>query len=230
MTLNRSFSDYAHHKDIIGLFSVLLVLSLLFTFLPGAFLSSGSAFLRISEIGVSFQWPVFGITLAVSGLMLLASSFLISLLMVSVIRIRYSISDADVNDRVFSAAKKMFLFFLLFFGASFGLSLLFESLAIPLHFAQLVLLVVYLPFMFALPSFAVDDYSFSESLMESTRFEYRLQIIRLTEELKPRRAIDDKFRTEMDQVVANAIALAGELETEERDIWERIQKLLDSES
>ncbi|MBR9707492.1 MAG: hypothetical protein GOV15_03590 [Candidatus Diapherotrites archaeon] len=176
MSFERSVSLYFEHINAVGLFSILFVLSLAFVLIPGTFLSSGGGFLRIAEIGTSINLVTFLLPLVYTLLVLLATAFLQTILILRVKGSRSSmfIPDSELESVILEGASKMFLFFILMSAVSFSFNLLFSVLSVPLVFAQFVVFVVLLPFVFAVQSFVVDDYSFIDSLLESVRY-VRLQ-------------------------------------------------------
>jgi len=172
MPIMDALNSYFEHIEIVGLFSVLLVMGILFSFMPSAFLNSGSSFMRISELGIAVGEVEFVLTLLYSFFVILVSSLLISLLIMT-IKSKASFYSPPYSELVGLLVRftgHMTLFFIILFGITFIVQAATLYFWAPMQYASLFIFLIYLPFTFAPVSIVIDENNVIKACLSSIRF------------------------------------------------------------
>ncbi|MBN1160008.1 MAG: hypothetical protein JXA43_02095 [Candidatus Diapherotrites archaeon] len=167
-----ALNSYFEHIEIVGLFSVLLITGILFSFMPSAFLNSGGAFMRISELGIAVSGPEFVLTLLFSFFTIMLTSILISLFIMTVKSKAsfYSPPSGELAGLLVRFTGHMSLFFIMLFGIAFIVQASVLYSGAPMHYANLFIFLLYLPFTFVPVSIVVDENNVIKACAESIRF------------------------------------------------------------
>ena len=167
-----ALNSYFEHIEIVGLFSILLITGILFSFMPSAFLNSGSSFMRISELGIAVTGTEFVMTILYSFFTILLSSVFISLFIMTIKSKEsfYSPPTSELAGLLIRFTGHMTLFFIMLFGVAFIIQAAVLYSGAAMHYGSLFIFLIYLPFTFVPVSIVVDENNVLNACMDSIRF------------------------------------------------------------
>ncbi|MEM0372529.1 MAG: hypothetical protein QXO69_01670 [archaeon] len=170
--ISKTNRIYLSTLNLIVYFSVFIFFSLVLLPLFSSYVNVGGALVRFSSIYKDIN-PVTALILLLVGLIsVLSLSFFISAI-VSVVKLRETLDHVKFNKAVSTFTRyvaKVFMFFILLSAASITAGVLLTLLGAPAFLTQLILFIVWIPFMFTPQVLIIEDMGIIDSMTDSLAF------------------------------------------------------------
>ncbi len=163
---------YVENFNLILLFSIFALLSLVFIPLFSGYVNAGGGFLRLSSVFYDITAPEF-FFIVVMGVLSVVFISLFFAAMISVVKLKETLDHVGYFQVVREFSKYVFRlmsFFLLMYVLQFLLAYLWYVFSIPMGLYHLLVIILWLPFLFYPQAVVIDSYSFLESFGQSIRF------------------------------------------------------------